>query len=61
MKIERIVPVLHREYLDSLGGFNYIGETETHFLVTVIDREGYCNNVVYALSKDKYRVTYKKE
>lgn len=57
MKIERIVPVLYKEY----GGYNYIGETETHFLVTVIDREGYCNSVVYALSKNEYRVTYKKE
>lgn len=56
-EVIRIIPILHEVY----GGFNYIGETETHFLVTVIDREGYCNNVVYALSKDKFRVTYKKE
>ena len=38
------------------GACWYIGETETHFLVTQTDREGYNSNKVYAISKDEWEI-----
>jgi hypothetical protein len=45
-------PVLRMEY----GGNVYIGETDTHFLITIIDCEGVKHSVVHALSKEQYKI-----
>lgn len=42
----------YKEY----GGCWYIGETETHYLVTQTDREGYRNSQVYAVSKEEWEI-----
>ena len=38
------------------GAWIYVGETETHYLATEIDREGEALTVVHALSKIKWKI-----
>lgn len=53
----RKIPLTVKEY----GSTNYIGETETHYLVTQVDREGNIGVQVFALNKEEWELKNDRE